>query len=524
MWNSTRFDYGITNGADWYVIYGGMQDWNYIWMGCNDVTIELSQEHWPDASMLPSLWEDNRESMLSYLEAVHWGIRGIITDAISNQPLDAAIEVVGINHKVFSDPDVGDYYRLLLPGMYTLRFSAEGYFSKEVDSVVVTEDYITYLNVELLSASYFSVAGTVSDQVTGKFLSAQLKFTGNNIFSIETDSTGFFQLTLPADKYVLHISSDRYATLIDTLTVTRNLNTNYQLLPYVYVLDLDFEPDNGNLIASDTLWQWGKPDYGSQQAYSGEKLWGTYLNGSYPDNVDAGLTLPTVILPDADNLVLSFRHWMEAEIDNVNQGFAFDGGIVEISLNNDSTWSQLYPQEDYPFQISEVIDSGPFAAGTPVFSGNHVWKEEMFDLTLFAGNAARFRFLFGSDKENEYPYAGWYLDDIAIKHTNFQSDIKKPDTHSSPKHFNIMQNYPNPFNNSTIITYQLSSTSRVNITVFNMMGQVVEVLADQKVEPGNYQVTWNGKDFMGRQVASGIYFIQMKWENQILIRKALLLR
>ena len=36
MYNSSVFDSGITNGAQWYIIHGGMQDWNYNWLACND--------------------------------------------------------------------------------------------------------------------------------------------------------------------------------------------------------------------------------------------------------------------------------------------------------------------------------------------------------------------------------------------------------------------------------------------------------------------------------------------------------
>ena len=65
MYNSPYFDHGITNGTDWYVIYGGMQDWNYEWQGDFEVTIEQSNTFWPPASQLPSYWADNQESMIS---------------------------------------------------------------------------------------------------------------------------------------------------------------------------------------------------------------------------------------------------------------------------------------------------------------------------------------------------------------------------------------------------------------------------------------------------------------------------
>ena len=53
-----------------YVLYGGMQDWNYLNSGCLEVTIELSDTKYPNAKDLPTYWNDNKESMLSFLEQV----------------------------------------------------------------------------------------------------------------------------------------------------------------------------------------------------------------------------------------------------------------------------------------------------------------------------------------------------------------------------------------------------------------------------------------------------------------------
>ena len=130
MWNSTEFTHGITNGAAWYDIVGGMQDWNYRYCSDNDVTIELSDTTWPAASQLPSFWNDNRQAMLSYLEAVHAGVRGVVTDQVTGLPLLASIEVAGNDHPVFTDPQAGDYHRMLLPGTYSLTISAPGYASR----------------------------------------------------------------------------------------------------------------------------------------------------------------------------------------------------------------------------------------------------------------------------------------------------------------------------------------------------------------------------------------------------------
>lgn len=149
MWNSPSFPDGITNGTAWYSIPGGMQDWNYRYVSCNEVTVELSDELRPNHSELSSLWDDNREAMLSYLEAMHIGVRGIVTDRATGQPLYARVVVEGNSHHVYTDADIGDYYRMLLPGDYTLHYMAHGYRTETVTGIAVAHGPAARVDVEL---------------------------------------------------------------------------------------------------------------------------------------------------------------------------------------------------------------------------------------------------------------------------------------------------------------------------------------------------------------------------------------
>lgn len=127
MHNNFAFPGGITNGSAWYSITGGMQDWHYRYTGMIDLTIELSNTKIPATGSLPGLWEDNREAMLAFLALAHRGARGIVTDRITGGPLYAQVLVDDNPQPVFTDPDVGDFHRLLLPGTYTLRVESPGY-------------------------------------------------------------------------------------------------------------------------------------------------------------------------------------------------------------------------------------------------------------------------------------------------------------------------------------------------------------------------------------------------------------
>ena len=85
-------------------------------------------------------------------------------------------------------------------------------------------------------------------------------------------------------------------------------------------------------------------------------------------------------------------------------------------------------------------------------------------------------------------------------------------------------NYPNPFNPSTIIHYAVGDQSHVFIGVFNIKGEKVAVLRDGEQEPGNYNVTWNGRDENGDPVSSGVYFYKMKADKFVSTKKMILMK
>ncbi len=144
------FPQGITNGADWYAISGGMQDWNYNWEGDIENTVELSNTKWPPADQLEGLWHDNQEAMISYLERVLTGVRGVVTDRSSGAPLAARLSIVGRDAHFFTDPEVGNYQRCLPAGHFEMLVESAGYESRTVPVVISdSEANATRVDVQL---------------------------------------------------------------------------------------------------------------------------------------------------------------------------------------------------------------------------------------------------------------------------------------------------------------------------------------------------------------------------------------
>ncbi len=82
-----------------------------------------------------------------------------------------------------------------------------------------------------------------------------------------------------------------------------------------------------------------------------------------------------------------------------------------------------------------------------------------------------------------------------------------------PSAYALLQNYPNPFNPSTQIRYELQRLSQVQLTVYNMLGQEVAILVNERQPAGSYAVKWQGDNVSGEIVANGVYLLQFEAED-----------
>lgn len=142
------FPEGITNGAFWYEVRGGMQDFNYVKSNCFEVTFELSCCKYPPASTLPQEWSNNKESLLRFMEAAQWGVKGLVMNEKGDPILDADVAVVGIDHNVTTS-NRGEYWRLLLPGKYKIYANAFGYQSSDPVEVEIEQGKTAIQNFTL---------------------------------------------------------------------------------------------------------------------------------------------------------------------------------------------------------------------------------------------------------------------------------------------------------------------------------------------------------------------------------------
>lgn len=93
-----------------------------------------------------------------------------------------------------------------------------------------------------------------------------------------------------------------------------------------------------------------------------------------------------------------------------------------------------------------------------------------------------------------------------------------------PREFALQQNYPNPFNPSTRIKFQLPAAETVTLTIYNVLGQKVRTLVNERLNAGFYEAVWNGLNDQGQAMASGLYIYRIEAGNYHMVRRMVLLK
>jgi hypothetical protein len=129
--------------------------------------------------------------------------------------------------------------------------------------------------------------------------------------------------------------------------------------------------------------------------------------------------------------------------------------------------------------------------------------------------------------DNLKAYAFWWL---MTRIAGWDGTEVKKQREEVPQAFILLQNYPNPFNPSTKITYAVPSVGislmkSLQLKIFDILGREIITLVNERKPAGEYTVEWDGKNSVGQQVGSGVYFYHLKSENGFVkTRKMILLK
>ena len=225
-------------------------------------------------------------------------------------------------------------------------------------------------------------------------------------------------------------------------------------------------------------------------------------NGAIVQTTDGGADWNTQSTPSG-----AFRPLKGISVVGSNV-FAAGDTVVVVSTNGGANWTRKRTNLNgtiYPYQLLNGIAMATKHTGWAVGAAGLIYNtnDGGTTWTLEPSPYPTQDILGISFVENTACFVG-LGGTIARNTTPFVTAVNEPSAGSIPQQFKLMQSFPNPFNPTATIRYELPTASRVSLTVYNVLGQVVATLVNGVEEAGTKSVQWNALGF-----ASGVYFYKL---------------
>jgi carboxypeptidase T len=488
---ATLTGYTAESESELYPAMGGTDDYSYAEHGTFAFTIELGlNEFIPPANEVNQIVNQNMNAAFLVMDRIKKAsLVGIVTDSLTNLPLEATITIPGIDNRgayrkpYKSDSMYGRYYRILNSGTYTTIYSAYGYKSVVSPNVIIAETSQTVQDIQMVPAPPASLIGRVTNGNTLQGIpGAVVKFPNTPLPDTFTDAEGYFNIpSTYAGTYTIDIYKDGYDWMQIPITLQEGVNHIEWQLQTPFMED-NFET-NTNWITTGT---WART---TVQHVSGTHCLtdspGNY-NGNMPSTSTAQYPVP-INLVDTPNISVSF--------------------MVKVSM---------FPNYDYVnFECSK---NGQNWQTIDAYYNTEGWTLKTYNLNQFLPGNLYMRFHMVTKGYGEGD--GIYIDDFKIF---MHSIVPAITTTQPPLKLSLYQNAPNPFNPETTISYTLPRRGSISLDIFNIKGQVVKSLVSERQEQGFYSISWDGKDNNGNSVASGVYFYRLEAEGQTSQTKKMIL-
>ncbi len=512
----------------------------------------------PDGNVIWSLIEYAKAPSSTWATRVgafayRYTLNGIVRDASNSNPLDfASVELVESGRTQVTDTS-GEFDMGSPSANVTLNISRFAYQPVSMN-LTLTPNTPLNVNVDLQP----EVQATISGQVLGLSggVQADLEFyaegdpSGGPYVATTTDANGNYSVTAIVGNYTVVVNAvSPYPSNVvfeNIVLVPGGLTQDFQLEPADLML---VDDDDGsvhesfykdaleNILATYHHWDIqvdGIPTSADMDAYPSKVvLW--YTGDTSGVTLDAAeqaellahlnnggrlLLTGQDIAQDINGSALLNTLGLSYDADApqpIVRGVAGDigDGIILITSGGDGAGNQVSKDQMSVTNASTTRTVFYYGASQAAVAG----------AAYEANGAKAVVFGFGIEGVSEASRRESVLD-VVLNYLDVVLGIEEPDEAGPlPSEFTLAQNYPNPFNPSTTIEYTVPRTAKVELTIYNALGQKVRTLASGLHAPGLHRVVWDGRNEFGRNVTSGVYFYRLNAGGQTTgIKKLVLLK
>jgi len=452
---------------------------------------------------------------------------------------------------IFTD-DSGYFEIMVKPGWYDFQVGANGFEAFGASLDIHNDTTITFMlnGIVLPDTLEGNVVDDMNNQLRRVFIYME-KYDYNN-GAVEymgytfTDINGYYKIALPAGEIDAMYAKDGFNPEGRSFNFPTEVPEDpIMLYPEVHVFGpelmnvTDVPEDHGKQVR--LTWKRAEGLQGSVKEY---QLWRAiqpfndqnptpemYYEWDYvttvpvhPEMDHYNVVVPTLYDAVGDDIYWSgfvvtaigwdgWSYWNSSmlagfSVDNLPPetptGLTATGGDGSIALN----WEEVTSEKVKYYSIYRKTATSEFSivgySTMPEFTDDAVFQTEVYTYTVTATD-------FGLNESNRAV-------SLSLTATAIEEVVELP------TEFALKPNYPNPFNPETTIEFALPKTSKVTLTIYNLMGQMIQELVNSEYSAGYQRVIWNGRDFNGNSVGSGVYIYALKADNFSQTRKMILMR
>ncbi|MFV1885141.1 MAG: T9SS type A sorting domain-containing protein [Balneola sp.] len=261
-------------------------------------------------------------------------------------------------------------------------------------------------------------------------------------------------------------------------------------------------------------------------------------NGASWENVDTGLDGSVYALAKTDTSIFiggdfensptgvarNIVEWVSESNSWIQVGNGLDNRVQSLFLEGDSLFAGgRFNKENQKGVVIIGGNNNTELNGIALWDKTDSWTNVGSGFSTFTNSTFN---VYSIKRYNDELYIGGYFDfageiisnNIALWNESKVS-ISTEETEVLPKVFTLHQNYPNPFNPSTNISFELTESGPVKLTIYNLLGQEISTLVNERLNAGSYDFTFDASG-----LASGIYLYRIQSNSMVLTKKMMLLK